>query len=172
MVNSLKKIAVKNVPLNKISLVKNENLKRRNPNSNYFGVVVNYSKNRQVMMNNKNLTRNQMRAITSRLSRNNLINRIWYLQKRNRIHNANSLEKFINTFRMAYPVNNPEAAPLAFIVRRLVPTYHNMSTYKPYRNLMAKKNNLSRNEFRAAYRQVGRKYNINRQRMLQILNNL
>lgn len=172
MVNSLKKTAAKNVPLNKISLVKNENLKRRNPNSNYFTVIVNYSKNRQLMLNNKNLTRNQMREITSRLSRNDLINRIWYLQRQNRVYNANSLEKFINTFRLAYPVNRPDTAPLSYIVRRLVPMYHNMSTYKPYINLMAKKNNLNRKDFRAAYIQVGRNYNMNRERIHQILNQL
>lgn len=172
MVNSLKRVSVLHLPIDKIQLVKNENLRRRNPNSNYYRIVVNVNNARRVNLNNKNLSRNQMREITSRLSRANRANRMFYL--RNRVHNVNSLEKFINTFRLAYPVNNGEGAPLSYVVGQLrFMRNRNMRTYQPYINLQARMNQFTdRRERRNAVNAVRRGYENQERRIAQIRRNL
>ncbi len=162
MVNSLKKTSLRQVPINKISLVKN---------GNHFRIIA-QDKNRVVNVNNKNLTRNQMRQITARLSKNNLINRVFYLQ--NRVNNANSLEKFINTFRIAYPTNDPNAAPLRYIVSIIAPNMYSMTKYKPYINIKKRKanGNFTKTEYIRSLKEVSKKFNSERNRIQQILRNL
>lgn len=162
MVNSLKKMSLRHVPINKISLVKN---------GNHFRIIV-QNKNRVMNVNNKNLTRNQMRQITARLSKNNLSKRQFYLQ--NRVNNANSLEKFINTFRIAYPKNDPNAAPLRYIATIVAPKMYSMNTYKPYINMQKRKanGNFTKPEYRRAFNTVSKQFNAEQKRIKQILRNL
>lgn len=162
MVNTLQKLSLKFLPSNRIHMVRN---------GNKFRFIVNINKNRSVNVSNKNLTRNQLRNITSRLKKNNLEHRVFSM--RNNVNNANSLEKYINTFRILYPTNNLNAAPLLFHVRRI---HHklmtrNMRNYKPYKNLMKNKT-LNKNNFKKRYRKISSNYNANKRQIHRIYERL
>lgn len=160
---SLKKRVIHTVSPNKIVLVM--------PNNSMHYLYVNVNKNRRVNINNSNLTRNQMRQVHQRLSRQNLFKRVFYLMKH--INNANSLEKFANAYRLAYPVNNPEAAPLQLHIRRHANRMlrSNIRSYKPYRNLQEKfnRNNITENEYIANLERIERNYNRNRRRIRNMM---